>query len=70
MGTIIRFLAVGDEADAALAWFLGQPDPPEVIEKAGGHFLYFRNLGPHAYLADDSGVDSGVHRSSESSVPG
>ena len=57
MSTTYRFLAVDDEADAPLTWFRGQPDPPEVIDKPGGHLLYFRDIGPLAQAGDGLGID-------------
>ncbi|WP_406693963.1 hypothetical protein V5E97_23255 [Singulisphaera sp. Ch08] len=58
MRTTYRFLATGDEVDAALDWFLRQPDPPEVTEKPYGHLLYFRGMGPLAQMPDGSGIDA------------
>jgi hypothetical protein len=57
MGSTYRFLAIDDEVNAALDWFLGQPGQPEVIEKPGGYLLYFRGMGPLVDMPDGSGVD-------------
>jgi hypothetical protein len=57
MGTTYRFLAVGDEVNAALDWFRRQPEPPEVTDKPNGHLLYFRSMGPLAQTPDGSGID-------------
>jgi hypothetical protein len=59
MGTTFRFLAVEGEGDAALDWFHRQPDPPEVIDKAGGQLLYFRATGALVRTADGAAIDVG-----------
>ena len=57
MGTTFRFLAIGDEVNATLDWFLRQADPPEVTGKPYGHLLYFRGMGPLSQMPDGSGID-------------
>ncbi|WP_165070915.1 hypothetical protein [Paludisphaera rhizosphaerae] len=57
MGSTYRFLAIGDEVNAVSDWFLGQPNPPEVIDEPSGQLLYFRGMGPLAQMPDGSGID-------------
>lgn len=58
MGTTHRFLAVNDEVDVALDWFLRQPESPEVFDKPHGQLLYYRTMGALAKLPDGSDVDA------------
>jgi len=57
MGATYRFLAIGDEVNAALDWFGRQPDPPVAIDKPYGHLLHFRGMGPLTQMPDGSGID-------------
>jgi len=57
LGSTYRFLAVGNEADTAIAWLQAQPGSPEAIETPGGLLLYFRDFGPIVPLENRSGVD-------------
>jgi hypothetical protein len=57
MGATHRFLAINEEVNAPLDWFLRQPDPPEAHHSPDGYVLYFRSVGPLARLPNGSDID-------------